>query len=261
MVGRLQGQKPNLRGGGDGGGSKPWSSSTPDFSTTTWVRSPAGRARGTFGCGEGAGVATAAARGGGGELSGDPLPSSARGVGVFAGFGVSSSRGAGLVVFLFLRPVCFSRDFFFADFGLGVGVWCRFDFGEVVGSGVSRGVGSGVFSASVGFSDSLPTSFARGMALGAFSGVADGRCFFVDLLVAFLAAGLGDFFGFGDDSALVSLCSDSPRRLFFSSLTCAQRRPATIAPMASAAQMRKRTTATESNRARGAINHNEWSKS
>ena len=77
-------------------------------------------------------------------------------------------------------------------------MWCRFDFGEALGSGVSRGVGSGVFSASAGFSDSSPTGFARGMALGAFSGVADARCFFVDLLVALFAAGLGDFFGFGD---------------------------------------------------------------
>ena len=113
-----------------------------------------------------------------------------------------------MVVFPVLRAVCFSRDFFFVDFGLGVGVWCRFDFGEALGSGVSRGVGSGIFSASVGFSDSSPTGFARGMALGVFSGVADARCFFVDLLVAFFAAGLGDFFGFGDGAACVSPESD-----------------------------------------------------
>ena len=113
-----------------------------------------------------------------------------------------------MVVFPVLRAVCFSRDFFFVDFGLGVGVWCRFDFGEALGSGVSRGVGSGIFSASVGFSDSSPTGFARGMALGVFPGVADARCFFVDLLVAFFAAGLGDFFGFGDGAACVSPESD-----------------------------------------------------
>jgi hypothetical protein len=155
-------------------------------------------------------VGTATARDGGGVgFSGfAACSSSARGAGVFLGFGVSSSFGASFVVFLVLRAVSFSRGFFFADFGLGVGVWCRFDFGEALGSGVSRGVGSGVFSVSADFPDSSPTSFARGMALGAFSGVGDGRCLFVDLPVAFLAAGLGDFFGFGDDAACVSLWSD-----------------------------------------------------
>ena len=199
MVGRLQGQKPTLRGGGDGGGSKPWSSSIPDFSIRTWARSPAGRARGTFDCGEGAGVGTATARGGGGELSGDTPPSSARGPGVFAGFGVSCSFRTSLdfPVFLVSRAVSFSRDFFFADFGLGVGVWCRFDFDEAPGSGVSRGAAVGVFSSSL-------ANFALGMAVAVSSGVADARCFFVDLLVTLLAAGLGDFFGFGEDAACVS---------------------------------------------------------
>jgi len=128
--------------------------------------------------------------------------------------------------FLVLRAVSLPRDFFFADFGLGVGVWCRFDFGEAVGSGVSRGVGSGVVSSSplnfaldfeIGlgdffalgegsgsFFDSSLASFARGMALGVSSGVADARCFLVDLPVALLAAGLGDFFGFGEDASCVS---------------------------------------------------------
>src|SRR6266446_9364953 len=152
----------------------------PDFSTRTWPRSPAGRARGTFGVGQGAGVGTATVRGGG-ELSCDI--SSARGVGVFRGFGVSSSLGAGLVVFFVLRAVSFVRDFFFADFGLGVGVWCRFDFGEAACSGVSRGVEFGVFSSSL-------TNFAFGMAVAVSCGVADARCLFVDLLVALLAAGL-----------------------------------------------------------------------
>jgi hypothetical protein len=127
-----------------------------------------------------------------------------------------------LVVFPDLRAVSFSCDFFFADFGLGVGVWCRFDFVEALGSGVSRGVGSGVSSASADFSDSLPTSFARGIALGVFSGVADGRCFFFDLLVALFAEGLGDFFGFGEGVASVSLRAASSRELFCPSLTCAQ---------------------------------------
>jgi hypothetical protein len=229
---RDQGQKPNLRGGGDGGGSKPWSSSMPDFSITTWARSPAGRARGTFDCGEAAGVGTATARGGGGELSSDTPPCSTRGVGVFAGFGVSSSFRASLdfPVFLILRAVSFSRDFFFADFGLGVGVWCRFDFGEALASGVSRGVGFGVGSSpsldfaldfeiglgdffalaegSGSFFDSSLASFARGMALGVSSGVADARCFLADFPVALFPTGLGDFLGFGDDMAWVSSVSD-----------------------------------------------------
>ena len=66
--------------------------------------------------------------------------------------------------------------------------------------------------------------------------------------------GVGDFFGFGVDASRVSVSSDRSRR--FSSLTCARRRPATNAPNASAvaSQMRKRTTATERNRARDTIN-------
>ena len=194
MVGRPQGQKPNLRAGGDGGGSKPWSSSIPDFSTTTWPRSPAGTARGTFGVGQDAGVGTATARGGG-KLSCDA--SSGRGVGVFRGFGVSSSPPADLdfPAFLLLCAVSFVRDFF--DFGLGVGVWCRFDFGEAVGSGVSRGFGFGVFSSSL-------ANFAFGVAVAVSRGVADARCFFPDLLVALFVAGLGDFFGFGEEALCVS---------------------------------------------------------
>jgi hypothetical protein len=54
--------------------------------------------------------------------------SSARGGGVFSGFGISSSFRADLdfPAFLVLRETSFSWDFF--DFGFGVGVWRRFDF-------------------------------------------------------------------------------------------------------------------------------------
>jgi hypothetical protein len=100
-----------------------------------------------------------------------------------------------------LRAVSFSRDFFFADFGLGVGVWCRFDFGEAPGSGVSRGAAVGVFSSSL-------ANFALGMAVAVLSGVADARCFFADLLAALFATGLGDFFGLGEDVPCVSPDSD-----------------------------------------------------
>ena len=92
--------------------------------------------------------------------------------------------------------------------------------------------------------------------MGAFSGVAEARCFFSDLFLDAFAIGLGDFFGFGDGETCVAICSDSLRRLFSSSLTCAWRRVPAIAPEASAvaSQMRKRTTATERNRARDTIN-------
>lgn len=102
------------------------------------------------------------------------------------------------------------------------------------------------------FCDCSFANFAWGIAVGTFSGVAEARSFFPDLF--FDTIGLGDFFGFADGEA--ATCSDSSRRLFSSSPTCAWRRLPTIAPEASAAasQMRKRTTATERNRARTAIN-------
>jgi len=223
----------------------------------------------------------------------------------------------GFAVFLVFRAVSFSLDFFFVVFGLGVGVWRRFDFDEPLGSGVSRGVADGVvpsgspdsladvvlrlFGDSCGPGDpllfSLPPFFAvfllklgpgdffgvgeasssvrafsdanlaRGIAVDASSGVADppaslcvalragACCLFADLLFAPFAFGVGDFLG-REDEALASLDSDSSRRLFCSSLTCARRTPVMIAPTASAVatQMRKRITATERNRARDAIN-------
>jgi hypothetical protein len=242
--------------------------------------------------------------------------SSAGAGGVFSGFGVSSSFRADLDFpdFFVLRET--SLDFF--DFGLGVGVWCRFDFAKALGSGVSRGVGFGVASSSssdfgfalrgrgdssgrsdslfslvdssfaafglgigvgdfflfgeesVSVCDSSFANFAWGIAVGAFPEVADppaslreasragARCFFPDFSLDAFAIGLGDFFGFGDDAGCVSIRSDSSALggLFSSSPTCARRRLPTIAPEASAvvSQMRKRTTATERNRARDAIN-------
>ena len=137
-------------------------------------------------------------------------------------------------VFLDFRAVSFPPDFFFAAFGLGVGVWRRFVFGEALASGVSRGVGDGVVS-------SVSTDFFA---------------FFRALVLARFAAGLGDFLGLAGDAVGDSLRSVSLRRLCCSSLSWARRRPVMIAPRAStvASQMRKRTTATERNRARDAIN-------
>jgi len=211
----------------------------------------------------------------------------------------------GFAVFLVFRAVSFSLDFFFVVFGLGVGVWRRFDFDEPLGSGVSRGVADGVvpsgspdsladvvlrlFGDSCGPGDPLlfslapffavfllklgagdffgvgeasssvrafsDANLARGIAVDASSGVAEACCLFADLLFAPFAFGVGDFLG-REDEALASLDSDSSRRLFCSSPTCARRTPVMIAPTASAVatQMRKRTTATERNRARDAIN-------
>jgi hypothetical protein len=257
-----------------------------------------------------AGVGTATALGGGDvELSDDVARSSSGWrAGVFAGLGVSSSSRAGLAfpVFLLLREVSFSRDFFFVVLGLGVGVWRRFDFCKVTpGSGVSRGVASrdvsssefpvsfgvrargdssapgdsvsslevdsslAAFGLAIGvgdffplgegpvfFCDSSSANFARGIAVGAFSGVVEARCFLPDLSLDAFATGLGDFFGLGDDFVYASTCPASPRLFFSSSSTWARRRLPTIAPEASAvaSQMRKRTTATERNRAREAIN-------
>ena len=148
------------------------------------------------------GAATATACRGGGEASNAAARCASAGCGgVFPGFGVSSSFRADsdLSVFLVFFAVSFSCDFFFAAFGFGVGVCRRFDLGEVVGSGVSRGVADGVVS-SVS-SDFFP--------------------FFADLAVARFAAGLGVFFGFGEDAARESLVSDLSRALCCSSLTCA----------------------------------------
>jgi hypothetical protein len=86
-----------------------------------------------------------------------------------------------------------SLVFFFADFGLGVGVW-RFDFDEGVRSEVSPGVGAGVASSS-----SSDFGFAlRGRADSCASSLSS----LVDSsLAAFaLGTGVGDFFPFGEES-------------------------------------------------------------
>ena len=74
-------------------------------------------------CGEGVGVGTAIARGGGAPGSDAARSSSTCGAGVFRGLGVSSFSAA------FDFALSFVLDFFFAVFGFGVGVWCRFVFG------------------------------------------------------------------------------------------------------------------------------------
>jgi hypothetical protein len=173
-----------------------------------------------------------------------------------------------------------------------VGVWRRFDFDDPLDSGVLRGVADatgsssspdfslvplrsapglgdflGVTEASASLRDLSFASFALGIAVGASSDVGDppaslcealragARRFLADSLVAVFALAVGDFLGLGDE-ALVSVDSDSSLRLFCSSLTSALGRPVMIAPRKSAvaSQMRKRTTATERNRARDAIN-------
>ena len=108
--------------------------------------------------------------------------------------------------------------------------------------------------------DSSVASFAFGIGLGDFSGVGEAVRFFFDLLPAALAlaTGFGDFFGVGDEEALLScwLFPDSSPDFSSSLLTCPRRRLAAIALSANAvaSQRRKRTTATDRNRARHAIN-------
>jgi hypothetical protein len=243
-----------------------------------------GAARGTFGRGDTAGVGTATARGGGGVQSSDGSAAlSGGGVGVFSGSGVSSSF---LVAFAFaafspFNDAFFFCDFFFGPFGFGVGLGDFLDFfGVTVDSGVSVGFGFGVSSssspdpfvlllsgdsfgvtdASISLFDSSVASLAFGIGLGDFLGVGEGLRFFFALLVAALAlaSGFGDFFGVGDEEARVScwLFPDSSPGFSSSSLTCPRRRLPAIALSANAvaSQRRKRTTATDRNRARDAIN-------
>ena len=91
---------------------------------------PAETARAGLGCGEGAGVGTAIARGCGAAVSDAVRVSSTCGAGVFRGLGVSSFRADfDSALFFALSDVFFAPDFFFAVFGFGVGVWRRFVFG------------------------------------------------------------------------------------------------------------------------------------
>jgi hypothetical protein len=152
----------------------------------------------------------------------------------------------------------FRVDFFFPAFAFGVGLGDFFAFRKaVVGSGVSLGFGFGVVSSS---SLDFFAAFAFAIGLGDSSGPADPPVSSLDLCstrFAF-AIGLGDLFGVGEEvRCVVCLFSGASSRLPSSSLlTCARRRLPTIALSASAvaSQRRKRTTAAERNRARGAIN-------
>jgi hypothetical protein len=114
--------------------------------------------------------------------------------GVFSGFGVSSSFRADLdfPFFVVLRETSF--DFF--DFGLGVGVWRRFDF-EALSSGVSRGVGFAVASASS--SDFGVALRGRGdSCASALSSLVESS------FAAFALDGVRDFSSFAEASALFS---------------------------------------------------------
>ena len=114
-------------------------------------------ARGIFGVGHGAGDGKATARRGSGVgLSVATGVSAKTGPGVFSGLGDSSSLNVlDLAVFLGDGEASFFRDFFFAVFGLGVGLADFFRLCEATGgSGVSLGLGLGVASSS------SPDSFA-----------------------------------------------------------------------------------------------------
>src|SRR5439155_160844 len=144
--------------------------------------------------------------------------------------------------------------------GIGEVAVSSADF-PVAGLAFATGLGdsSAVAETPVLFLDFSVASFAFGIGLGDFSGEGELARFFFDLSATALAfaIGLGDFFGARDEASCVSCCAfpDSSRWLFSSSLTWARRRLPTIAPSATAvaSQRRKRTTATERNRARDAI--------
>jgi hypothetical protein len=102
----------------------------PDFSITTCACPLPETARAGLVCGEGAGVGTAIARGGGAGVSDAAGASSTCGAGVFPGLGVSSFRADfDFPLFAVVSDVFFALDFFFVVFGFGVGVLCRFAFG------------------------------------------------------------------------------------------------------------------------------------
>ncbi len=152
----------------------------------------------------------------------------------------------------------FRVDFFFPAFVLAVGLGDFFAFSKaVVGSGVSLGFGLGLLSSSSDFFAAF--AFAIG-GLGDSSGRAVALVSSLDLCstrFAF-AIGLGDLCGVGDEMRCVvcRFSGDFSCLPSSSLLTCARRRLPTIALSAStvASQRRKRTTAAERNRARGAIN-------
>ena len=209
------------------------------------------------------GAGTAIACGGGGVgLSDGTRDSSGVGLGLFSGFGVALASEVALAlpfaVFFGVGDAFFFRvDFFFPAFAFGVGLGDFFAFRKaVVGSGVSLGLGFGLLSSSSDFFAAV--AFAIG--LGDSSGTADTPVSSLDLCstgFAF-AIGLGNLFGVGDEvrCAVCRFFGDSSRLPSSSLLTCARRRLPTIALSASAvaSQRRKRTTAAERNRARGAIN-------
>lgn len=220
-------------------------------------------ADGIFGCGDAVGAGTAIACGSGGVgLSDGTRDCSGVGLGLFSGFGVSLASEVAFAlpfaVFFGVGDAFFFRvDFFCPAFAFGVGLGDFFAFRKaVVGSGVSLGFGFGLLSSSSDFF----AAFAFAIGLGDSSGPADPPVSSLDLCstrFAF-AIGLGDLFGVGDEVRCVvcGFFGDSSCLPSSSLLTCARRRLPTIALSASAvaSQRRKRTTAAERNRARGAIN-------
>jgi hypothetical protein len=181
---------------------------------------------------------------------------------VAVGSGVSLGFGFGVVSSSSLDS--------FAKFGFARGCGDSWGLRDAAVSLVDSSVAGSALS--IGLGDSFAVAEAAVLAVFSFaklafriglddsSGVGEPRRFFFDLFAAVLAFGtaLGDFSGVGDETTRVSCCvsPDSSRWLFSSSATCARMTLPTIAPSAStvASQRRKRTTATDRNRARGAIN-------
>ncbi len=226
---------------------------------TTWARSSAETARGTFACGDGVGVGAAIACGGGGVgFSDGTRDSSGIGLGLFSGLGASPvPKGVFALAFAVFLGVgdafFFWVDFFFPARAFGVALGDFLGFTEAtVGSGVSLGFDFGAVSSSPDFFAAFP------IGLGDFSGAGDVSVSSFDLLdTGFaLAIGLGDFSGAGEKlCALWRFFTDCSPLPVSTSLTCARRTLPTIAPSANAvaSQRRKRTTAAERSRAGRAI--------
>ena len=226
---------------------------------TTWARSSAETARGTFACGDGVGVGAAIACGGGGVgFSDGTRDSSGIGLGLFSGLGASpvpkTVFALAFAVFLGVGDAFFFWvDFFFPARAFGVAPGDFLCFAEAtVGSGVSLGFDFETVSSSPDFF----AAFAIGLC--DFSGVGDVSVSSFDLLdTGFaLAIGLGDFSGAGEKlCALWRFFTDCSPLPVSTSLTCARRTLPTIAPSANAvaSQRRKRTTAAERSRAGRAI--------
>jgi hypothetical protein len=209
------------------------------------------------------GFGTATARGAGGVAcpAGEDFGAVAfSGLGVFSGFGVDFPDFPLRVVLDF--AVSFFVDFFFANFGFGVGLG---DSSASDEDGFASGVSVDFVDGDAGFfparvrADAVGFGVGLGDSVGVVFGVGEGL--FVGFGFRFddfgLGLGLGDWSGDEDlvERASSRVFRNSSRLRFSSSLTWARRSVVKIAlsARAVASQTRKRTTAAERNREKNAF--------